>query len=133
MEAGERGDDSAMDELLSEITPLPWRQSKSGLRAIAGEPPAIISDPDIVIVVDADAKTAASTQNWADHYTRTANIRYIVRACNAFPKLLAACEAVINGPTGYDNLDDANDYDWERQKINKMVRDAIAAANGGES
>lgn len=101
---GDRGDMLA-DPLFAEITPLPWNPSGDGLRILSdGHGADADMMADKVVVADSDSRVADFLFNQPDRATRKANIRYILRAVNAYEPLAKACEAFAKAcREGIDN------------------------------
>lgn len=77
-----RGERAKETWMLTEITPLPYHYAYEG-SGLHG-----IYDASCEIMV-----AQATVGEGANTETATHNARYIVRACNAYPQLVAACEA----------------------------------------
>jgi hypothetical protein len=103
---------------MSEHTALPWTVHRFNPDEIR-----ILSDSShVAIVLWTESRTPGGTIEFEQ---REANAEYIVRACNAFPDLLAACKELLVL---------ASAYSPERKAENGVIaraNAAIAAQEGG--
>lgn len=98
-------------------TPGPWKTGPRMSRVVI-QPPGWNVD---MCVADCDAKYAPESED-----EKCANAAFIVRACNNFDELLAACEEAYK----LDAIDNGALYEaWKKQLLAKLQA-AIAKAKG---
>ena len=104
---------------MSEHTPLPWRLADYGPMSGDVIRFEIYSGDAHICDIDPDVEGAPEAE---------ANATYIVRACNAYPKLVAAMKAVI-ARFGHAEQQEHDELSWDQFVVNGALLLITWAAN----
>lgn len=106
---------------MAEHSPLPWRQLKTVIDDANGHYVCRLFHPD--------SPAPGTTSNCGTRTECEANAAYIVTAANAFPELVAACQALLDSCESIEEAYESETIEYSiAHKAAKLGRAALKSA-----